>query len=199
METPILCTLLDAVALCRGLSTSVETGIVVVIILISIVEAIDCKTSNSTAKLTILVNIVFTEARNAPLEQVFPVAVLTVAAISFLDLRELDQKPASVALVDFCDLVVFNALQSLQLLLGVVQLLQLALLTVPPRKNRFATFLAPLVQTRVSVLLISHLVESFMVLLLFSQSPVCLSQCSGGTCSQTSVAAARRHAAGFAH
>ncbi|KAA6360426.1 MAG: hypothetical protein EZS28_044049, partial [Streblomastix strix] len=87
---------------------------------------------------------------------VFLVAVCTVAAISFPDLRELGQKRASVALMDYCVSAVFCASPSPWLLLRVVQLLLLALLTVLPRKNRFATFPVQRVQLRAPVLLLSR-------------------------------------------
>ncbi|KAA6389203.1 MAG: hypothetical protein EZS28_015271 [Streblomastix strix] len=71
---------------------------------------------------------------------VFPVAVRIVAVISFSDLRGLGQMRASLALVDYCVSAALCASPSRWLLLRVFQLLPLALLTVLPRKNRFAVF-----------------------------------------------------------
>ncbi|KAA6371211.1 MAG: hypothetical protein EZS28_033262, partial [Streblomastix strix] len=78
----------------------------------------------------------------------FPVAFRTVAAISFPNLREFGQKRASVALVDYCVSTVSCTSISRQLLLRVASLLQLALLTVFPRKNQFAPFFVPRFQPR---------------------------------------------------
>ncbi|KAA6363559.1 MAG: hypothetical protein EZS28_040915 [Streblomastix strix] len=129
---------------------------------------------------------------------VFPVAVCTVVVISFPDLREPGQKRASVAPVDYCVSEAFNALPSPWLLLCVAQLLPLALLTVLPRKNRFAMLLVQIAQPRAPVLLLSRSAVPLLGLRLFSQGPVDLSPSSGRTRSQTSVLAARRPAAGFA-
>ncbi|KAA6381342.1 MAG: hypothetical protein EZS28_023134 [Streblomastix strix] len=73
---------------------------------------------------------------------VFPVTVCTVVAISFPDLRELDQKRASVALVDYCVSAISCASPSLWLLLRVFKLLSLALLTVLPPKSTRAAVIA---------------------------------------------------------
>ncbi|KAA6372889.1 MAG: hypothetical protein EZS28_031584 [Streblomastix strix] len=127
-----------------------------------------------------------------------PVAVGTIAAISFPDQRELGQKRAQVTLVGYCVSAVFRSSPSLWLLLRVVQLLPIALLTVSPRKNRFASFPVQRVQQRAPVLLLSRSAVPLLVSLLFSQGPVDLSPSSGETRSQTSAAAARRLAAGFA-
>ncbi|KAA6373612.1 MAG: hypothetical protein EZS28_030861, partial [Streblomastix strix] len=131
-------------------------------------------------------------------KSVFPIAICTVAAISFPDLRELGQKRASVALVDYCVSAAFCALPSPWLLSRVVQLLSLALLTVLPRKNRSATFPVQKVQPRAPELMLSRSAVPLLVLQFFSQGPVDLSPSSGGTRQQTSVAAARRITAGFA-
>ncbi|KAA6400184.1 MAG: hypothetical protein EZS28_004284 [Streblomastix strix] len=128
---------------------------------------------------------------------VFPVAICIVAAVSYLDLRVLDQKRGLVVQVDQCVSAVYYASPSLCLLLRVVKLLQLAPLTVLQRKIRFATFPAPIVPPRESELQLSRSVVPLLVSLLFRQGTAGLSQCSGGMRQQTSHAAARRPAAGF--
>ncbi|KAA6358775.1 MAG: hypothetical protein EZS28_045699 [Streblomastix strix] len=95
---------------------------------------------------------------------------------------------ASVALVDCCVSAVSCALPSPWLLLRVVQLLPLALPTVSPRKNRFATFPIQIAQPRASVLLLSRSVVPPLVLRLFSQGPLDLSPSSGGTAATVQTA-----------
>ncbi|KAA6392830.1 MAG: hypothetical protein EZS28_011645 [Streblomastix strix] len=68
------------------------------------------------------------------------VAVSTIAEISFPDQQIYDQKRASVAHVYYCVSAVFYAQLSPWLLLRVVQLLRLAVGTVPLRKNEQRRF-----------------------------------------------------------